>query len=239
MDGLSRERFAIHVSQDGEINFFAMQLDPTSVQLLLERTVKKKALWRFFGDLLPVGVKVPIPTGESVDVLALDALRNCVGVLFDLQPSKPLTLTIGRTVVVASWLDGLSYFDVLRIARDWWADASADVALVHAQVFGAVSGQQADHREEHTTTGFNEHPRVMILTSSREGLSELHRYLLRQGIYVEVAQVEVFTDVTGRAIICVERVSMVSSPSRPVTQPRGEVMGMVHSFLSALVERGE
>ncbi|MFA4028382.1 MAG: hypothetical protein GDYSWBUE_000262 [Candidatus Fervidibacterota bacterium] len=239
MSGLSRERFAIHISQDGELSFFSVQLDAMHIQALLERTIRKKALWRFVGDLLPVGVKVPLPTGESVDVLAVDGLCNCVGVLIDLQPAKPISLIIGRAIVVASWLDGLSYADVLRIARDWWGEPNADLISVHAQMFSGAGGEQIGRRGGVTSAGFNEHPMVVILTATRESLPELHRYLLRQGISVEVAQVEAFTDDAGRAIICVERVSAVGAPPRTPTQPHGEVMGLVQSFLSALVERGE
>lgn len=239
MSWLSRERFAIHISQDGELNFFTVQLDTAHTQILLERTIRKKALWRFVGDLLPVGMKVPLLTGESVDVLAVDALRNCVGVLFDLQLTKPISLTIGRAVVVASWLESLSYADVLRIARDWWGEPTADLDAVCAQVFGEVSRQQVGLHGRESSVGFNEHPTVVILTASRENLPELHRYLLRQGISVEVAQVEAFADTAGRAVICVERVSAIGAPPRSSTQPHGEVIGLMQSFLSALVERAE
>lgn len=237
MDGLARERFTIFASQNGELKFFGVRLDPAHIEALLERTVKKKSLWRLIEELLPVGMKVQIPGGEKVDVLTLDAMHNCVGVLFELHSTKPITVTVGRAIIVASWLDGLSYSDVLRIARDWWGEQNADVASVHAQLFG---GMEAKHLEgQKGLDGFNEHPRVVIVIANQENLSELQRYLIRQGISVEIERVEAFTGASGEAIICIERLRSLETKPRVITHPHGEVMGMVHSFLSALIEREE
>jgi hypothetical protein len=240
MEGGRVERFAVYIPSEGDLSFFTIQFDVTRLETLIERTLSKRGLWKLIGNLLPVGVKVPIRGGEKVDVLALDAYRNCVGVLFDFNPASSIVLTVGRAILVASWLEGLSYADVRRIARDWWADESADLESVFQQAFGETAVEQATTEPQgRAAVGFNERPRVAIVTVQKEGLAELQRYLLRQGISVEIAQVEAFTSPSGNAIIFVEPISSTTIQPKQPSQPRREILGMTHSFLSSIVEREE
>ncbi|HID08526.1 MAG TPA: hypothetical protein EYP10_15425 [Armatimonadetes bacterium] len=241
MEEATREKFAVFITPQGKTSVLSMQVDSATLRMVIERTLQPKQRWDVISNLLPVGVRITIPLGECVDVLAIDASKNMIGIIFDLETPRPIVVIVGRAVAIAAWLEGLSYKEVQQIAREWWSDATADLASIHRACFGEATqgSSEATSSGDSFANQFNQHPRVIILTTQTNAFQELHRYFARKGIAVEIAQLQLFSDADGNAVIFVERLGASALSPHPVGAQRREVLGAPEAFLSSLTEARE
>ena len=142
-------------------------------------------------DLLVIGRQVYTSFGGAIDLLCLDGDGNLV--VIELKKGRTPRDVAAQTLEYASWVKGLVFDDVLKLANDYLKRKDPEVSLDLAF---------AERFEAELPDDLNLGHRSLIVAESIDGGTErIVRYLAALGVPINVATVQHFQDTNGRMFL--------------------------------------
>ena len=157
-------------------------------------------------DLLVIGRQVRIPSVGIIDLLCLDSDGGLVVV--ELKRGHPPREVIAQVLDYASWVKGLGYDEIRRIADSYLNPRDSFLEAAFETKF-----------EQPLPDPLNENHRSLIVSASTDAATErIVRYLSDLGVPINVATVQHFTNSSGQEMLAqVFLVEPESTQHRPST----------------------